>query len=113
MRAQTTSVVIIAALAAVIAGSTIGLAALWGGTISLIAYAWGGFQVWLHPGNRAAKRMAGAAVPVTGVAGSGNLGMTTLSAVLVMAKLYAVDDTTTRRRSSRRTTRRIRASTPR
>ena len=42
-------------------------------------------------------RMAGAAVPVTGVAGSGNLGMTTLSAVLVMAKLYAVDDTTTRR----------------
>jgi ATP synthase protein I len=61
MRAQTTSVVIIAALAAVIAGSTIGLAALWGGTISLIAYAWGGFQVWLHPGNRAAKRMAGAA----------------------------------------------------
>jgi len=62
MRAQTTSVVVIAALAAVIAGSTIGLAALWGGTISLIAYAWGGFQVWLHPGNRAAKRMAGAAV---------------------------------------------------
>ena len=58
MRAQTTSVVVIAALAAVIAGSTIGLAALWGGTISLIAYAWGGFQVWLHPGNRAAKRMA-------------------------------------------------------
>jgi L-cysteine desulfidase len=42
-------------------------------------------------------RMSGAAVPVTGVAGSGNLGMTTLSAVLVMTRLYAVDDTTTRR----------------
>ena len=62
MRAQISSVILFAALVTVIAGTSLGLTALWGGTISLIAYAWGGFQVWLHPGNRAPERMAGAAM---------------------------------------------------
>ncbi|MCH2556497.1 MAG: hypothetical protein MK005_04260 [Alcanivorax sp.] len=62
MRAQILSAMIFAVLVVVIAGTSLGLAAAWGGTISLIAYAWGGFQVWLHPGNRAPERMAGAAM---------------------------------------------------
>ncbi|MBF5054963.1 ATP synthase subunit I [Alcanivorax sp. 521-1] len=62
MRAQISSAILFAALVTVLAGASLGLAAAWGGTISLIAYAWGGFQVWLHPGNRAPERMAGAAL---------------------------------------------------
>lgn len=62
MRAQIIAVMIVAILVTLIAGAGLGLAAAWGGAISLIAYAWGGFQVWLHPGNRAPKRMATAAM---------------------------------------------------
>lgn len=62
MRAQIIAVMIVAVLVFLIAGTGLGLAAAWGGVISLIAYAWGGFQVWLHPGNRAPKRMANAAM---------------------------------------------------
>ncbi|MCQ6260416.1 hypothetical protein MLD55_00595 [Alcanivorax sp. MM125-6] len=62
MRAQISSAILFAALVTVLAGASLGLAAAWGGIISLIAYAWGGFQVWLHPGNRAPERMAGAAL---------------------------------------------------
>ncbi len=62
MRAQLIAVVVAATVAALVAGPGTGLAAAWGGAISLIAYAWGGFQVWLHPGNRAPKRMATAAM---------------------------------------------------
>lgn len=62
MRAQISSTILFAALIAAIGSGSLGLTALWGGTISLIAYAWGGFQVWLHPGNRASERMAGAAI---------------------------------------------------
>lgn len=62
MRAQISSAILFAGLVTVFAGFSLGLAAVWGGSISLIAYAWGGFQVWLHPGNRAPERMAGAAM---------------------------------------------------
>ena len=51
-----------ALLVTTLAGTLAGLVAAWGGTISLIAYAWGGFQLWMHPGNRAPKRMATAAI---------------------------------------------------
>ena len=62
MRAQVATLVIFALLVTTLAGTLAGLVAAWGGTISLIAYAWGGFQLWMHPGNRAPKRMATAAI---------------------------------------------------
>ena len=62
MRAQLATLVIFALLVTTLAGTLAGLVAAWGGTISLIAYAWGGFQLWMHPGNRAPKRMATAAI---------------------------------------------------
>ncbi|MFT6488054.1 ATP synthase subunit I [uncultured Alcanivorax sp.] len=62
MRAQLATLVIFALLVTSLAGTLAGLVAAWGGTISLIAYAWGGFQLWMHPGNRAPKRMATAAI---------------------------------------------------
>lgn len=62
MRAQLATLVLFALLVTSLAGTLAGLVAAWGGTISLIAYAWGGFQLWLHPGNRAPKRMATAAI---------------------------------------------------
>ena len=62
MRAQVATLVIFALLVTTLAGTLAGLVAAWGGTISLMAYAWGGFQIWLHPANRAPKRMATAAV---------------------------------------------------
>lgn len=36
--------------------------ALWGGSISLFANTWAGFQLWLHPGNRSPQRRTGAAI---------------------------------------------------
>ena len=62
MRAQLATLVLFALLVTSLAGTLAGLVAAWGGTISLIAYAWGGFQLWLHPGNRAPKRLATAAI---------------------------------------------------
>ena len=62
MRAQVATLVIFALLVTTLAGTLAGLVAAWGGTISLIAYAWGGFQLWMHPGNRAPKRLATAAI---------------------------------------------------
>lgn len=62
MRAQIMALLAWALLVTLVAGPLAGLAAAWGATISLIAYAWGGFQVWLHPANHAPKRMATAAV---------------------------------------------------
>ena len=62
MRAQLTTIVAFGLLVTGLAGVFAGLVAAWGGTISLIAYAWGGFQLWMHPGNRAPKRMATAAI---------------------------------------------------
>ena len=62
MRAQLVTLVLFALLVTSLAGTLAGLVAAWGGTISLIAYAWGGFQLWMHPGNRAPKRMATAAI---------------------------------------------------
>jgi len=62
MRAQLATLVLFALLVTSLAGTLAGLVAAWGGTISLIAYAWGGFQLWMHPGNRAPKRMATAAI---------------------------------------------------
>ena len=62
MCAQLTTIVVFGLLVTGLAGVFAGLVAVWGGTISLIAYAWGSFQVWLHPGNRAPERMAGAAM---------------------------------------------------
>lgn len=62
MRAQIITLVIVAILTTVLADATAGLFAVWGSAISLIAYAWGGYQVWLHPGNIKPDRMAGAAI---------------------------------------------------
>ena len=62
MRAQLATLVLFALLVTSLAGTLAGLVAAWGGTISLIAYAWGGFQLWMHPGNRAPKRLATAAI---------------------------------------------------
>jgi ATP synthase protein I len=62
MCAQLTTIVVFGLLVTGLAGVFAGLVAVWGGTISLIAYAWGGFQIWMHPGNRAPKRMATAAM---------------------------------------------------
>ena len=62
MRAQLVTLVLFALLVTSLAGTLAGLVAAWGGTISLIAYAWGGFQLWMHPGNRAPKRLATAAI---------------------------------------------------
>ncbi|MBD3644801.1 ATP synthase subunit I [Alcanivorax sp.] len=62
MRAQLVTLVLFALLVTTLAGTLAGLVAAWGGSISLIAYAWGGFQLWMHPGNRAPKRMATAAI---------------------------------------------------
>ena len=62
MGAQASAALAIAALAALTAGPNYGLAALWGGTICLLAHAWGGFQVWLHPRNHKPGRMATAAI---------------------------------------------------
>lgn len=62
LRAQAAAAIGIAILVA-IAGSTEQiLIALWGGGISLIAYAWAGFQLWVHPKNRLARRQASAAI---------------------------------------------------
>ena len=63
MRAQLTTIVAFGLLVTGLAGVFAGLVAAWGGTLSLIAYAWGGFQIWMPPGNRAPKRMATAAMP--------------------------------------------------
>ena len=40
-------------------------------------------------------RMKGAAVPVTGVAGSGNLGITTLTSAFILSKMFRADNTKT------------------
>lgn len=62
MLAQVGTALALATVIAILAGAPIGLAALWGGTICLLAHAWGGFQIWLHPGNRSPQRMATAAI---------------------------------------------------
>lgn len=62
MRAQLLGLVVAAGVAGMIAGVEMALIAAWGGTISVIAFAWSGFQLWLHPGNHALKRMATAAI---------------------------------------------------
>lgn len=59
---QLTALLIAGALAALLAGGLEGLAALWGGAICLLAHAWAGFQVWLHPRNRDPRHQAGAAI---------------------------------------------------
>ena len=59
---QLTALLIAGALAALLAGGLEGLAALWGGAICLLAHAWAGFQVWLHPRNRDPQHQAGAAI---------------------------------------------------
>ena len=51
MRAQLTTIVAFGLLVTGLAGVFAGLVA-----------AWGGFQIWMHPGNRAPKRMATAAM---------------------------------------------------
>ena len=62
LRAQG-AVIIASAILVATAGSTDKvLAALWGGGICLIANAWAGFQVWMHPGNRSPQRLQGAAI---------------------------------------------------
>lgn len=59
---QLTTLLVAGALAALLAGGLEGLAALWGGAICLLAHAWAGFQVWLHPRNQDPRHQAGAAI---------------------------------------------------
>ncbi|MDF1780850.1 MAG: ATP synthase subunit I [Alcanivoracaceae bacterium] len=62
LRAQAVATFIIAIGMAVFGSSEQILIALWGGSISVIAYAWAGYQLWMHPKNRLAQRHASAAV---------------------------------------------------
>ena len=59
--AQGITTVVVAALAAGIGSRDAALSVLAGGGIAIIAAAWAGFQLWLHPGNRNPERMATAA----------------------------------------------------
>lgn len=54
-------------------------------------------KVRRHILSAAGQRMQGAAVPVTGVAGSGNLGIATLTSTLVLAKTLGANQTDTHR----------------
>ena len=60
--AQAVAAIVIALLVATVGTLEQVLIALWGGGISLIAYTWAGFQLWIHPGNRMARRQASAAI---------------------------------------------------
>lgn len=62
MSAQAAATIICAVVAGLLGGTQVALAALWGGAICMLAFAWAGFQLWLHPGNRRQHRMAGAAI---------------------------------------------------
>ena len=62
MLVQLTSLLVTAALTVLLAGGLEGLAALWGGAICLLAHAWAGFLVWLHPRNQDPQRQAGALI---------------------------------------------------
>jgi ATP synthase protein I len=62
LRAQAVATLIVALVVAAFGSAEQALIALWGGGISLIAYAWAGYQLWAHPGNRSARRHASAAV---------------------------------------------------
>lgn len=62
MRAQIITLALVATVVGVVFDVTTGLAAAWGGFICLVAHAWAGFQIWLHPRNRDARHHAGAAI---------------------------------------------------
>ena len=62
LRAQGAAIFVVVLLAALFGGADAGAVALWGGIISLIANAWAGFQLWMHPGNRSPQRLSGAAI---------------------------------------------------
>ncbi len=62
LRAQAVATLIIAIVVAAFGSGEQVLIALWGGGISLIAYAWAAYQLWAHPGNRSPRRHASAAV---------------------------------------------------
>lgn len=62
LRAQGLAVIALALLLSIAMGPEVILVVLWGGMISLLAFAWAGYQLWLHPGNRRPARQASAAI---------------------------------------------------
>ena len=62
LRSQAVTLLVISTLLGAVFGTTVALAAAWGATITLLSYAWAGFQLWLHPGNRNPHRAATSAV---------------------------------------------------
>jgi ATP synthase protein I len=62
LRAQGLAILAVVLMVSVIRGPADLLLAGWGGAISLIAYAWAGFQLWMHPGNREPARQTGAPI---------------------------------------------------
>lgn len=62
LRAQGLAIFAIVLMVSVTRGPADLLLAGWGGSISLIANAWAGFQLWLHPGNRQPARQTGAPI---------------------------------------------------
>lgn len=62
LRAQGLALIAAGLLVSIVKGPDAILIALWGGLISLFGNAWGGYQLWLHPGNRGPSRSASAAI---------------------------------------------------
>lgn len=63
MTAQAAAIAVCSILAGLLGGAPVAIAAAWGGGICLLAHAWAGFQLWLHPGNRRSeRRQASAAI---------------------------------------------------
>lgn len=62
LRAQGAATVALAIAVAIAGSSEQVLIALWGGVMSLVAYTWAGFQLWIHPGNRQPRRQMSAAI---------------------------------------------------
>ncbi|MCB1837184.1 MAG: hypothetical protein KDH99_06135 [Alcanivoracaceae bacterium] len=56
LRAQGAATIASAILVAIAGSGEQVLIALWGGAISLVAYSWAGFRLWLHPGNQRSDR---------------------------------------------------------
>lgn len=56
MSAQVAALAVCSILAGLLGGVALALGAAWGAGICLLAHAWAGFQLWLHPGNRRSER---------------------------------------------------------
>lgn len=62
MFAQLVAMLVMAVACALLFGPFSGLTAFWGGAICLLAHAWAGYQMWLHPRLRIPRHQAGSAI---------------------------------------------------